>query len=242
MKHAVLSDVHGNLQALEAVLESIGAEGIVSVICAGDIVGYGADPGECIDRIRAVSDANVIGNHDAAVAGKTGMDKFNQAAARAVEWTKKNLNDAHIGFLEGLPFISRQLEDVSVVHGTLHDPEKFIYMITGSDAMHTFEIMKGKVCFLGHSHRPGVFTLRQGRIYQSYRKDTEIDGVSRYIVNVGSVGQPRDNDPRACYCIYDDVEQRLEFRRIEYDIETARKRIIGSGLPEYLGDRLLIGR
>ncbi|MEA3489686.1 MAG: metallophosphoesterase family protein [Candidatus Omnitrophota bacterium] len=242
MKHIIISDIHSNLQAFEAVVRSFPESDNKNIICAGDIVGYGADPNVCIDMMISLGARCVLGNHDAASINKTDITYFNEWAKEAVYWTREHLDRSGYGYLETLPYV---LEDGSftMVHGTLHCPEEFMYMDCGARAMHTFEILSTKVCFVGHSHVPGSFILRRGSVYyRSYSERIVLEKDARYIINVGSVGQPRDDDPRACYCIYDSDKDVVEFRRIEYDVETARRRILDEGLPRYLGDRLLNGR
>ena len=204
-------------------------------------MGYGANPNECIEMVRSLDAANILGNHDAAVIGKTDISYFNTYAREAVLWTKKEIDQAGSDYLRGLPLVLE--EDLfTVVHGTLHDPEDFNYMMDGADAMHTFELLKTRICFVGHSHVPGVFIFTGGRMFRSDEDKIKIENNSRYIINVGSIGQPRDNDSRACYCVYDSDKDKVEFRRIEYDIRSAHDSIIEAGLPPMLADRLWAGR
>jgi diadenosine tetraphosphatase ApaH/serine/threonine PP2A family protein phosphatase len=240
MKYVIISDIHGNLPAFEAAQKTFPKGKSTEIICAGDVVGYGAEPVECIKKISAMGARNVLGNHDAGVLDKTDISRFNRRAAEAVLWTKEHLDRASLDFLRSLPYVLE--EDLfSVAHGTLHEPKEFMYMMTGADAMHTFEVMKSKICFVGHSHIPSVFILRDGKLSQTFAKKITIKENSSYIVNVGSIGQPRDGDSRACYCIYDPEENKIEFRRVKYDIDTAADRIIKAGLPEILAERLFIG-
>jgi diadenosine tetraphosphatase ApaH/serine/threonine PP2A family protein phosphatase len=241
MKYIILSDIHSNLQAFEAVLKSFPKGGGYEVICAGDVVGYGADPVKCVEKVLSLGAKNVLGNHDAGVIGKTDISFFNSYASMAVYWTMEHIDAAVRGYLEGLPYVLEE-EAFVVAHGTLHDPEEFIYMMTGADAMHTFEVLKKKICFVGHSHVPGMFKLKEGGISQVFGKRIALEEGAQYIVNAGSVGQPRDGDPRACYCVYDPEKGYVEFRRVEYDISSAAKSIIEAGLPELLAERLFAGR
>ncbi|MFC1644202.1 metallophosphoesterase family protein [Candidatus Omnitrophota bacterium] len=241
MTYTIISDIHGNLQAFDAVIKSLPEKNNTHIICAGDVVGYGADPDGCIEKMLALGAKNILGNHDAAVIDKTDIYYFNEYAASAVLWTKEHLSKAGREYLNALPLVLE--EDLfTVVHGTLHDPEQFIYMVSAASAMHTFERLKTKICFVGHSHVPGVFIFRDGKVYQSFKKKIRIEKGEKYIINVGSVGQPRDNDSRACYCTYDPDKGEVDFYRIEYDIKLAREQIISAGLPQTLGDRLLYGR
>jgi len=241
MKYVVISDVHGNLQAFEAVKASLpGLEGS-KVICAGDTVGYGADPGDCVDSMVSLASENIMGNHDAAVTDRISVWNFNEMAARAVEWTRGSIGRRHRACLEALPQVFADA-NITVVHGTLHSPGEFRYMLSRTDAAQTFDILRTRVCFVGHSHVPGVFTLKKGEISYASPDRMKLGKDEKYIVNAGSVGQPRDGDRRACYCIYDTERAEIRFRRVEYDVEAARGRILEEGLPEQLGDRLLIGR
>lgn len=241
MKYVLISDIHANLPAFRSVAGTFPG-GESAILCAGDVVGYGAEPNECVDMTLSLGARCVMGNHDAAAAGAADINCFNEWAKEAVRWTRSRLSSGSRGFLEALPMVIID-DDITVVHGTLHSPEEFMYMDTGAKAMHTFEAMDNNVCFLGHSHVPGFFTLREGKVYySSYKRRLRMEKGLKYIVNVGSVGQPRDGDNRACYCVYDPERKEVEFRRVEYDVTSARESIIKAGLPEYLGDRLTRGR
>ena len=241
MRYIIISDIHGNMEAFESVIESFSGFDEEEILCAGDIVGYGADPEECVDRVISIGARSVLGNHDAAVTGKTDIASFNASAREAVYWTVDRLSRHAKEYLDGLPFVFEN-GLFTVVHGTLHEPEEFIYMMSGAEAMRTFEILKTQVCFVGHSHVPGVFTLKNGKMSYSHRMRTRLEESSIYIVNAGSVGQPRDNDNRACYCVYDTKKKEIELCRVEYDISGAQNKIIESGLPPVLAERLAYGR
>ena len=241
MKYVIFADVHSNLEAFNAAVKTFPAGDDIRLVFAGDIVGYGANPNECMELLLSLKTENVLGNHDAAVIDKTDVTYFNEYAASAVLWTKEHITQENKDYLEAVPFVHEE-ELFSVCHGTLHNPESFIYMTTGADAMHTFEILKRKICFVAHSHIPTTFTLREGSVYQSSKEKIILKKGEKYIINVGSIGQPRDNDNRACYCTYDPDKNEIEFHRVEYDIRTAREKIIKGGLPPILGDRLLVGR
>ncbi len=242
MRYAIFSDIHANLEACAAVLESLLAKRIERYLCAGDIVGYGADPAACIDRIREMSIPVVAGNHDWAAARIVGMDHFNPAAQEAVRWTMKVLDQARLDYLANLP-LTVSTGDCLVVHSTLDRPQAFDYLTDAARAERTFEAMGSCcVCFVGHTHVPGIFIKRpRQRASISDACEIGIEPECKYIVNVGSVGQPRDADPRACFCIYDTQAGRISLFRVPYDLAQARAKILQSGLPEYLGDRLLAG-
>lgn len=241
MLYIIISDIHSNIQAFEAAVGSFPDAAERRIISAGDTVGYGANPVECVALMASLGAENVMGNHDAAVAEKTDMSFFNEYAKEAVVWTKGGIGQRERDYLAGLPYV-KELPDLTLVHGTLHSPEEFTYMITGADAMHTFEVLKTKVCFVGHSHMPGVYRLQDGELLESWKKKFKLEKGSTYIINAGSVGQPRDGDPRACYCVYDTDKREIEFMRVEYDIGSARNAIVKAGLPHVLADRLLSGR
>lgn len=241
MIYVVLSDIHGNIDALKAVVKSFPEKCDKMILCAGDIVGYGAEPGECIEVIRSLDAKSVLGNHDAAVIGKIDVSKFNETAARGIKWTMKRLSPSDRDYLNGLPFIYES-KPCAVAHGTLQEPEDFIYLWNGGDAMRTFKLLNAKVCFVGHTHVSGVFKFKDGRVFQLYNDIVKMEEGAKYIINAGSIGQPRDGIRKACYCVYDTDKEEIEFRRIEYDVDTACARIINAGLPVEYGTRLLEGR
>ena len=197
MMFVIISDVHSNLEALKKVIDTFPDSDGRTVISAGDTVGYGADPNECIDIISKISSVNVLGNHDAAVIDKKDMTNFNDKAKAAVLWTQDKISPLGIRYLNGLELVFQDKE-ITVVHGTLHSPEDFMYLMSAASAMHTFERLKTKVCFVGHSHKPGIYILRDGKVFESDKSLIKLEEGAKYIVNVGSVGQPRDKDPRAC--------------------------------------------
>lgn len=243
MKYAVLGDIHGNLSALQTVLASVAQAKVDVVISVGDVVGYGAAPRECIALLREIGAAVVLGNHDAAAVDRLDTMFFNNHAKAAIQWTRRVLAPEDRTWLGQLPYV-RHLEHCSVAHGTLHRPELFDYIQTVDDADPSLEAMPLPVCFVGHSHVP-VTLLRMkddpGRT--AYTPDPELDltDVSRALVNVGSVGQPRDEDPRTGYALYDSETGRVSLRRMEYDIEREAQRIRAAGLPSMLADRLFLG-
>ncbi|HOW42527.1 MAG TPA: metallophosphoesterase family protein [Candidatus Omnitrophota bacterium] len=241
MRYAVFSDIHANLEALDAVLQACRCQRIDAYLCVGDIVGYGADPAACIDRTRSVANVIVAGNHDWAVCGQTDIATFNPFACAAIEWTRTALSAPERAFLASLPLTFANA-DCTLTHGTLHEPEQFHYLTDGFIAWPTFRLLQTTVCFIGHTHIAGVFM--EGADRQACRiSDTAFVAQpgNRYIVNVGSVGQPRDSHPAAAYCIFDSQELTVNILRVDYDIAAARKKIIAAGLPRFLGDRLLSG-
>jgi predicted phosphodiesterase len=241
MRYAVFSDVHSNLEAFEAVLAIFEKSKIDQYIFLGDIVGYGADPTECIAALKGLDAACIAGNHDWACVGLTDLGFFNEAALAAVVWTQGALAEVDRSFLKSLQLI-REEKDYSLVHGTLVRPEEFDYMTDGYMAAKSFYALKGNLCFVGHSHAPGVFVEDAGSVFYKTPDVCAIERGRRYIINDGSVGQPRDGDPRASFCIYDDKAATVEFKRVGYDIVLTQNKILKAGLPQRFAARLSQGR
>lgn len=241
MRYAVLGDIHSNLQALDAVLESLEGERADAVLCTGDIVGYGGSPRECLQRIRELApDILVGGNHDWATAGRLGLEYFNQYASEAILWTRRSLSKDDLQFL-GAHAALRTEGSVTVAHGTIHDPDAFDYLQSAYDAHLSFAHLTTPYAFVGHSHVPVTFRSGSAVTYMM-GDEIELGDAAQAVMNVGSVGQPRDEDPRAAYGVFDDKERILYVRRVEYDIDAAIARIHEAGLPDFLGERLRIGR
>ncbi|MDP2939377.1 MAG: metallophosphoesterase family protein [Candidatus Omnitrophota bacterium] len=240
MRYGIFSDIHSNLQAMEAVLESYLKENIDKYFCVGDIVGYAANPIECLDWVRKLNPVIVAGNHDWAVADLFDMEYFNPIAKQAVLWTKEVLGEKEKSFLGNLPMVFED-ENFSLVHGTLDNPQDFDYLTNEFIAKRTFAFMKNNLLFVGHTHVAGIFIEDGGSISYFEEESIKLTSNKRYIVNVGSIGQPRDGNPRPSFCIFDTNTKVLETRRINYNIQEAKKRIIEAGLPSYLAERLSIG-
>jgi predicted phosphodiesterase len=240
MRYAIISDIHGNLEALEAAIDALSREKIDKYLCVGDIVGYGADPRECIKKTRALGPITVCGNHDAACVGLLDAMRFTKAARSAILWTQKKLGREDIAFLKGLDLVFKNNHFI-LVHGTLPEPQEFRYMLDKDTAEETFDVMDMRICFVGHSHVPGIFSYKNKRVDYFYKEKARLSGEEKVIVNVGSVGQPRDGDPRLSYCVYDSDEDSLALRRVTYDIEKAQKKILKAGLPPLLAHRLKMG-
>jgi len=240
MRYAIISDIHSNLEALEAVLETLSKEQIEKFYCIGDIVGYGADPGLCIKRVKEKSMITVLGNHDAGCTGFTDLSYFNEDARTAVAWTRGMLQDIDLEYLKKLELVIRN-SDITLVHGTLVSPKEFDYMFDALQARKSFNEMTTNLLFVGHSHVPGIFEQRNGNVKYFHKDNTKISKKCKYIVNAGSVGQPRDGDNRACYVIYDAQKSEISINRVEYDIEKAQRKILQAGLPSTLAQRLAVG-
>lgn len=241
MRYGIYSDIHGNLEALQAVLATLKREKVDRFICAGDIVGYGSNPKECIQLVVEHESIIVAGNHDYAVAEKLNIEFFNNYAKAAVVWTREQLSENEKKFLANLDLV-QYIEDVlTVVHGTLNFPEMFEYIQSSYDAHLSLELLETPVCFYGHSHVPVAF--HQGQTVSfTMEEEITISPNRKTLVNVGSVGQPRDENPRACCAVYDDEIGKVWIHRVEYDIDRTIEKIVQAGLPEILGERLRFGR
>ena len=245
MRYGILSDIHGNLEALDAVLEALADERIDRYLCLGDIVGYGASPNACLDRMTGLTTDVIAGNHDHAAIGKLDITTFNQFAAAAALWTRRQLTPEGRRYLAELPY-TRQTDELYAVHASPANPEDWTYLTSLWLADEAFDAMPrdSALCVLGHTHAPGIFEKRtaEDRSRQISAATLGLEPECRYIVNVGSVGQPRDGDPRAAYCVFDTGERRLDIKRVSYDVETAQRKIRDAGLPDMLAERLAYGR
>lgn len=242
MRYGIFSDVHSNLEALEAIIDAYKKERIDKYLCIGDIVGYAANPNECAEKIKALVTITVAGNHDQASVNLLSIDYFNPQAAEAIIWTKDNLNEQSKYFLESLKLVYKN-EDLTLVHGTLDDPQDFNYMIDDYVAFKTFKLLDNNVCFVGHTHRAEIFIQeKNNQIHYYNEKNIDTSKENKYIINVGSAGQPRDGNPNSAYCIYDADKKKVELKRVSYDIQVTAKKIYDAGLPRFFGDRLKVGR
>lgn len=237
MLHAVLSDVHANLEALEAVLADVEARGVDDRICLGDFVGYGASPNECMALLCPKIEAAVLGNHDDAAVRPAGVESFNPDAARAARWTARALSAEHRDYLIQLP-LSIAWRGARLAHACPSDPASWNYVFRPADAVREMASCTEPLCFVGHSHVPGTFEIRGSRATYTRAANIECARERRYLVVVPSVGQPRDGDPRAGYLLWDDQARTFEHVRLEYDLERAVDRILDAGLPAYLAERL----
>jgi len=241
MRYGLVADIHGNLEAFSAVLKELDKEKVAQVICVGDIVGYGADPRACLNKIKNLSILSVAGNHDWAAVKKTDVDYFNTHAKEAVLWTERQLKKDDAAFLKDLPLLIEK-ENFQLVHASLVNPSEWRYVFNFYDAKSNFTLMKKSLLFIGHSHVPVMFFMSKGRIGYSMRSHLKIKDEVKYIINVGSVGQPRDGDPRACYVIYNDAKKEIIYKRTAYSVEKAQSKIRKAGLPEIEAARLSDGR
>jgi len=233
MRIAIISDIHANLEALEQSLKSIHQKSVDEIVCLGDIVGYGASPNECIQTVRQATPHVLLGNHDEAAVQLSRTEYFNPFARIAAEWTHSVLLPEHQEFINGLPYVL-ELFGVLFVHSSPYESEEWHYILSPADAQFNFAYFNTPICFIGHSHVPGLFC---DDIWTR-----ELVAGKKFIINVGSVGQPRDNDWRSSYGILDTDAWTYENIRVEYDVEAAAEKIRKAGLPKALAERILVGR
>jgi diadenosine tetraphosphatase ApaH/serine/threonine PP2A family protein phosphatase len=232
MRIAILSDVHGNLEALQRVFDSSRQLSVDTVVCLGDIVGYGPFPNECVDLLRQVCRLVVKGNHDAGCVGDVPHDKFNTEGEFAIAWTERVLTPGNKEFLRILP-LTAKLDDVTLVHASPREPERWTYIANWALAAGIFPHFTTSTCCLGHTHIPGI-VADDGRI-------NTLDAGHRHIINPGSVGQPRDGDPRASFALLDTDTPSASIIRVPYDVASTATAIRAAGLPEFLARRLEYG-
>ena len=206
----------------------------------GDIVGYNANPRECLSIVRDMECPVVKGNHDEQASMITEGEGFNALAEEAIQWTREQLTEDEKGWLRELR-LQRQVRDFTIVHATLDTPHKWGYVFNQLDASTSFSYQHTSLCFIGHTHSPKAY-VRDGSVRSLPLDILPLQTGKKYLINVGSVGQPRDGDPRAAYCIYDTVSNEIELRRVDYDIPAAQAAIRAAGLPEKLAERLAVGR
>ncbi len=239
---AVFSDAHANLEALDAVLLDVREQGINLFICLGDVVGYGPDPVKCVEIIRDLGCPVILGNHDQAVGESEIEEKLNAYAAAGIEYTKKQLGAEDRDFLAHLP-LNLSLGDAIFAHGSVNAKSPWDYVITREDLAGQFLATPARKIFLGHTHRPAIWRLdRKGLESLDCEGTCFFDPDARYAINVGSVGQPRNLRPEACYVIFKPAEECLEFRYVKYDFKLTQKKIKRAGLPKFLAQRLALGR
>jgi len=240
MKTALLSDVHANLEALQAVLQVAQKRGVDRMLCLGDVVGYGASPNECLQIIRERCPMVLLGNHDSASSGGGELARFNPNAKAAALWTAKVLTPENRYYLRGLP-LTRHVEPYFYVHASPAAPRDWEYIFDRFDAEPQFQFFTEHACFIGHTHQPAIFERSASGCVSLPPTQHRFDPAHRYIVNVGSVGQPRDRDPRACFVILSEPEGTIEFVRVPYDIEASQEKIRAANLPPVLAARLSAG-
>jgi predicted phosphodiesterase len=240
MRIAIFGDIHANLEAFEVVLADARDQGCTSFICLGDVVGYNANPRECLQIVQSLKCPVVKGNQDDYASSDSSLESFNPLAEVAIQWTRDQLNPAEKFWLGGLPLVTR-IHGFTVVHASLEDPGGWGYVLNQLDAAASFSKQTTELCFFGHTHTP-----------RAYIKDSSVVGLpfdqlilepgKRYFVNAGSVGQPRDGDWRASYVVFDKEKRKIRLRRLQYDLAKTQGKILAAGLPPRLADRLAFGK
>ncbi len=243
MRIGILSDIHANLEALVQVEAVLGRLGVDRVICLGDVVGYGASPNDCCERVRALASLTLLGNHDAAVSGRMDYAYYYDAARQALDWTVQQLDPDHVVWLRSLPYAHR-VDDLSFSHGSPILPGEFDYVFALAQARElTPHVARlAPVSFIGHSHLCKVFALSaRGDVEELEPTRVRMDGHRKYVLSAGAVGQPRDYDNRASFVVYDTEARIAEFHRVAYDIEAAAQKIFDADLALNFGKRLFLG-
>jgi len=240
MRYLLFSDIHSNWEAFSAFLDFLEKEKFDKLIFLGDAVGYGADPEKVVKELSRLNLSKCAGNHDWAVVDKFSLEYFNPMAKYAIEWTKKFISSFTFNFLFSLPLKCEE-KNFLCVHGSIFKPEKFYYITNIEEARFNFPFLEKTICFVGHTHRPGIYIKKEDKIYFFQGEELNLDFRFKYIVNVGSIGQPRDGDPRLCFCIYDEDRKKITYKRLEYDIMKTQRKIIEKGLPPFLAYRLKQG-
>jgi diadenosine tetraphosphatase ApaH/serine/threonine PP2A family protein phosphatase len=238
MRHAILGDIHANFHALEAVIRDAKDQGCTAFHSLGDIVGYNARPTECVDLVRGLGGVCVLGNHDEAAAGEGSLGNFSEGAAASLLWTRGMLDLERRQWLGSLRAV-RQLRGITLVHATLDTPLSWGYVRSAEEAELSMVCQGTPLCFIGHTHIPRAYARGLGEIRPPWDEGWDLPTDRRILVNAGSVGQPRDGDPRAAYILFDEGENRLFLRRVEYDVAAAAAAVRSAGLPERTASRLL---
>jgi predicted phosphodiesterase len=240
MRIAIFGDIHANLEALEVVLADAREQGCASYICLGDVVGYNANPRECLQIVQSLKCPVVKGNHDDYASSDSSLESFNPLAEVAIQWTRDQLTPTEKTWLGALPLISK-LRGFTVVHASLEDPGGWGYVLNQLDAAASFSKQTTKLCFFGHTHNPRAY-IKDSSVVGLPFEQLVVDPDKRYFVNVGSVGQPRDGDWRAAYVVFDEEKRMIRLRRLRYDLAKTQGKILAAGLPPRLADRLAYGK
>lgn len=243
MRYGIFSDVHSNLEAMTAVAQDMKSQGTEEHLCLGDFVGYYSNPNEVIELIDSLKCWKmVMGNHDSGLLGRTPLSKFNGPAAEAITWTKTKLKPANQRFLEALR-MREEIGEIQLVHSSPFQAEEWHYLTQKEEVERNFRYFQGFICLFGHVHKPFIAEQRpDGSVEMLPDQEYILKKDCRYLVNVGSVGQPRDGNPQTCWVLYDSSSKKLSIRRLTYDFETTVKKTLDAGLPDYLAQRLKTGK
>jgi predicted phosphodiesterase len=244
MRIAIISDIHANIEALESVLADIKSQKADEIICLGDIVGYGANPNECIDLVKKSCSLIILGNHDAAAIGLLSTDHFNVHAKIAIDWTSENLSPDSQSFLRSLPLKENKYSH-AFVHATPYEPNMWYYITSLEEAAFNFQFFETVFCFVGHTHIPIIIVLENEKevyVHQSNEIKYPEMTQARFLINVGSVGQPRDRNSKACYGILDTDTELFSYVRVAYDITKTQNKMRKIKMPDFLVTRLVDGR
>ncbi|MFZ5806105.1 MAG: metallophosphoesterase family protein [Verrucomicrobiota bacterium] len=237
MKYGLFGDIHSNLEALEAVLEDMFAKGVEQMICLGDVVGYNANPSECLKMVRSLKCPIVKGNHDEEASEDRDISHFNPLALESLNYSRKQLSSEQKTFLRALP-LQLSIANFTVVHASLDVPARWDYIFTVDEAARSFTYQRTQVCFCGHTHVPKVFIQDGEKIFDFPFEKTELCVEKKYLFNVGSVGQPRDGDWRTAYALFDTELNTIELQRVPYEVVKTQQKILNAGLPTRLAERL----
>ncbi len=242
MRLALISDIHANLEALQAVLKDIDSQNVDQIVCLGDVVGYGCDPIACLDLVTKSCLVTLMGNHEYAALRKLGDHTLNEVARASIIWTRNQLDDRHIKMISQFPMTHR-IDTLQMVHASPLEPELWHYILTPPPALRAFEATDAWICFFGHSHLPSFFSMSEdGQCRSQFGHDFQPLDENRYLINVGSVGQPRDDDPRSCYVIFDSDTVDVFYRRVAYDFTVTQRKMAAVKSPTLLIERIAVGR
>lgn len=242
MRLAIISDIHSNVEALTEVLRTAEQYKVDRIVSLGDVVGYGASPNECCELVRSVTEVTLLGNHDAAVAGRMDYSFYYDAARHALDWSSNVISDDNLDWLRSLPYTYR-IGEVGFSHGSPIDPKAYEYIFALEQARELMPHVQDlpEVTFIGHSHLCKAFAIGNGEVNDVVAQKFGVRRGYRYIISVGSVGQPRDYDNRACFVVHDTDARTVEYVRVEYDIETSAQKIFDADLALNFGKRLFLG-
>jgi len=242
MKYGIFSDIHSNLSALEAVMASMDKAGVERRVCLGDLVGYCADADTCVQLVASKSDICLLGNHDSVALKRESATSFNQYARIAIEWTQTRLSKESVEFMKQLPYIVEEGE-LTFVHASPKSPADWYYIASLDEAVDAFDFFTTRACFVGHTHSPVIVAMSDDGTPVVIEDDsyTPDDG-ERLLINVGSVGQPRDRNPEACWCLLDSETLKVQFMRVAYDIGRTQETMRKQSFPTFLIQRIADGR